>query len=287
MTKIQPVEQCGAVRKCMADPRSYKSQMPRGYTFSDPSNKRVAAFALQMLEEAWKQDQAIHEKNAAALEANQAVRNRIQALMNEVEMPKTRKVQSGTRYGLPKYKTVDAGYLEDFKAHVPISDNFMLVSHSYNELKAKYDKFAEEAEKEAEVAAQAAEREAERKKAERRANIELAKIILRYDLPEDSTWNDCLDLLRKKDQRLDLAVAMSQTRGDWNEGFWRVSDALGRFKIEMDEDKDIANDVVSCMNDDDGRVFRDTSWNYGRLFETAADSQLSADIQLAMSKAQD
>lgn len=287
--KIMPVEQCGAVRKCMANPRDYKSQMPRGYTFSEPSNKRVAAFALQKLEDAWKADQATHIKNLPALEANKAIRDRIQTLMDEVGMPKTRKVRDGNRmsYGLPKMKTVDAGYLDDFKAHLPVSDNFMLMEHSYNELKAKYDKFAEEAEKEAEVAAQAAEREAEREKAERRANIELAKIILRYDLPEDSTWNDCLDLLRKKDQRLDLAVAMSQTRGDWSDGFWRVSDALGRFKIQDDEDKDIANDVVSCMNDDDGRVFRDTTWNYGRLFETAANSQLSADIQLAMSKAQD
>ncbi len=287
--KILPVEQCGAVRKCMADPRSYKSQMPRGYTFSEPSNKRIAVFALQQLEAAWEKDKATHEKNLPALEANKVIRDRIQALMDEVEMPKTRRVRDGNRmrYGVPKMKTVDSGYLDDFKAHLPTSDNFMLIEHSYNELKAKYDKFAEEAEKEAEVAAQAAEREAEREKAERRANIELAKIILRYDLPEDSTWNDCLDLLRKKDQRLDLAVAMSQTRGDWSDGFWRVSDALSRFKIENDEDKDIANDIVSCMSDDDGRVFRDTSWNYSRLFETASDSQLSQDIQLAMSKVND
>lgn len=289
MTKIRPVEQCGAVRKCMSNPRDYKSQMPRGYTFSEPSSKRVAALALQKLEEAWAADKATHEKNAAALEANQAVRERIESLMNEVGIPTTKRVRDGNRmkYGVPKMKTVDAGYIEDIRANVPIDDGFGLAEQSYNTLKAKYDEFAAAAEKEAEIAAQAAEREAEREKAERRANIELAKIILRYDLPDDISWNDCLDLLRKKDQRLDLAVAMSQTRGDWSDGFWRVSDALGRFKIETDEDKDIANDVVSCMSDDDGRVFRDTTWNYSRLFSEAKDSQLSADIQLAMSKVYD
>lgn len=285
--KIMPIEMCGAVRKCMASPQSYKSQMPRGHTYLEPNNKRVATFALQRLEDAWAADKLTHASNAAALEANKAVRERIQALMDEVGMPKTRKVRDGnrTRYGVPKMKTVDAGYLDDLKAHVPIADGFNDAQLAYDRLKAEYDKFAEEAEKEEEQARVAAERTAEVERQQRRDNIELAKIILRYDLDEDSAWGDVLEELRKKDQRLDLAVAMSQTRGDWSEGFWRVSDALGRFKIETDEDKDIANDVVSCMNDDDGRIFRDTVWNYSRLFSSAADSQLSADIQMAMAKA--
>lgn len=287
--KIMPVEQCGAVRKCMASPQSYKSQMRSGYSYREPSNKSIAAFALQKLEEAWAADKATHERNAAALEVNAAVRERVQSVMDEVGMPKTRRVRDGNRmkFGMPKMKTIDAGYLDDLRAAVPVTDGFNDCKSAYERLKPLYDKFAEEAEKEAEVAAQAAEREAEREKAERRANIELAKIILRYDLPEDFTWNDCLDELRKRDQRLNLAVAMSQTRGDWSSGFWRVSDALSRFKIETDEDKDIANDIVSCMNDDDGRVFRDTVWNYSRLFETASDTQLSTDIQLALSKVED
>lgn len=287
--KIMPVEQCGAVRKCMSNPRDYKSQMPRGYTFSEPSSKRVAAFATQRLEEAWTADKATHDKNAAALAVNHAVRDRIQALMSEIGMPTTRRVRDGnkTHYGVPKMKTIDAGYIEDIRAHVPTSDGFELAEKSYMELKERYEKFAQEAEKEAEAAAKAAEREAEREREERRSNIELAKIILRYNLPDEIIWNDCLDELRKRDQRLDLAIAMFQTRNDWSDGFWRVSDALSRFKIETDEDKDIANDVVSCMSDDDGRVFRDTNWSYSRLFETASDSQLSQDIQFVMSKVSD
>jgi len=281
-----PIEQCGAVRKCYSSPKDYASQMTRGFSYLTPSSSRVAAFAFQKLEEAWAADKTTHEKNAAALEANHAVRDRIQAVMSEVGMPTTRRVRDGNRmkYGVPKMKTIDAGYIEDIRAHVPIDDGFCLAEKSYNDLKAKYDKFAEDAEKEAEKEQQAADRAAEAEKERRRENIEMAKIILRYSLPEDSTWDDILEALRQKDQRLDLAVAMQQTRGDWSDGFYRVSYALGRFKIETDEDKDIANDVVSCMNDDDGRVFRDCGWNYGRLFETAADQQLSADIQLAASK---
>lgn len=287
--KIMPIEMCGAVRKCMASPQSYKSQMRSGWSYREPSSKSVAAFALQALESAWEKDKTTHEKNTAALEANKAVRERVQSVMDEVGMPKTRKVRDGNRmkYGVPKMKTVDAGYLDDLRSAVPIDDGFGLAQQTYDRLKVDYDKFAEEAEKEAETARVAAERAAEAEKQQRRDNIEMAKIILRYELPEDSSWGDILGELRKKDQRLDLAVAMSQTRGDWSNGFWRVSDALGRFKIETDEDKDIANDIVSCMSDDDGRVFRDCHWNYGRLFESAADSQLSSDIQLAISKAND
>jgi hypothetical protein len=85
--KIQPIEKCGAVSHCMAQPQSYKSQITSYYT--TPSNKRIAAFAIQKLEEAWAKDVANHEKNMAALEANRAVRERIQALMDEVGMPKT------------------------------------------------------------------------------------------------------------------------------------------------------------------------------------------------------
>lgn len=283
-----PIEQCGAVRKCMASPQSYKSQMPRGYTYREPSSKSVAAFALQALERAWEQDKATHKKNTAALEANRAVRERVQSVMDEVGMPKTRKVQSGTRYGLPKYKSVDAGYLDDLRSAVPVDDGFGLAQQAYERLKPAYDKFAEEAEKEAETARLAAERAAEAEKQQRRDNIEMAKIILRYELPEDSSWGDILGELRKKDQRLDLAVAMSQTRGDWSDGFWRVSDAIGRFKIENDDDKNIANEILSLLKDDhdDGRVFRDCEWSYSRLFSEARDSQLSADIQMAMSKSQ-
>ncbi|MNV78716.1 hypothetical protein D3C71_1722230 [compost metagenome] len=113
--------------------------------------------------------------------------------------------------------------------------------------------------------------------------MELAAVLLRYELPLESSWSDVLDSLCEKDQRLDLAVAMQRTRGDWSEGPYRVKNALDRFQIETTEDKDIANDVLSCLDDfEDGRVFRDTNWNYGRLFASVKDETLSADVQKAL-----
>lgn len=282
--KIMPVQKVGAVSHCMAQPQSYSNNMP-GREYRTPSKLQVAQYATQRLEEARAKDVAAHEANQPAIAANKAVRERITALMEEVGMPKTRKVQSGTRYGLPKYKTVDAGYLEDLREHAPIVDGFDHATSTYERLRASYAEYLKAGEREAEQAKIDAEQAEERRKAERRANLELAEIILRYELDRDSEWPDVLQALRKRDQRLDLAVAMQQTRGDWSEGYYRVSDALSRFTVKTPEDAEIQTDILSCFNDDiDGRVFRDTTWSYSRLFSTAANQQLSADVQLAASK---
>jgi len=38
---------------------------------------------------------------------------------------------------------------------------------------------------------------------------------------------------------------------------------------------------------EDGRVFRDTTWNYTRLFDSVEDKQLVADVHKAMQMAGD
>lgn len=280
MSEIRPVQKVGAVSQCMASPQSYASQIGSGYT--TPTKKRIAAFALSKLEAARKLDIENHEKNIPAIDANKAIWERVKSFMEEIGMPKTRKERAGTRYGVPKYKTVDAGWLDDLRANVMVNDGFDHATATYQRLLVEYQKYAAEAEREAEQAATAAAEAEERRKAERRANLELAEIILRYDLDRDSEWSDVLDALRKRDQCLDLAVAMQQTRNDWSDGYWRVSDALGRFTVKTPEDAEIQTNILSCFNDDiDGRVFRDCEWNYGRLFAAASDRQLAADVQIA------
>lgn len=275
---------CGAVRQCMVSPQSYASQAP-GATYRTPSTKSVAAFALQKLEAARQKDIATHTANEPILAANREARARIQALMDELGVPLTFREPVASRSRFPKHATRDAGYIGDMRRNFPVDDSFADATASYERLLATYKAYEASATVEDEKAKAAAEAAEERRKAERRANIELARIVLRYGLDQDSEWSDVLEALRKRDQRLDLAVAMAQTRGDWSEGPYRVNAALDRFKIETEEDKAIANDVVSCLHDfDDGRVFRDTTWSYGALFASAADQQLSADVQAAMNR---
>ena len=155
-------------------------------------------------------------------------------------------------------------------------------------MRKDYDAYAQRAAVEAEAAKNAKAREQQALIEKRKADMELAAILLRYGMPLESTWRDVLDVLAGKHQRIALAIAMQQTRMDWNEGPWRVRDAIGAFQIETTEDKDIANDVLACLEGfDDGRVFRDTTWSYDALFASVTEPNLSADAQLALQRNSD
>lgn len=284
--KSNELEKVGAVTQCQANPASYSSYMGGSYGYlPKPSAKRIAAHALSQLEQARQKDVEAHERNLPKIAANKAARERIEALMKEVGMPDSfYVVPHNTRARFPKKVKQSAGYIVDMQRHLPITDGFDQATATYNTLKARYDLYAKEAEGEDERLAAEAERERQRKLETQRNNIQMAKIIIRYDLPEDSSWHDILDALRKKDQRIDLAVAMAQTRGDWSEGYHRVSDALDRFIVRTPEDAAIQTDILSCFNDDiDGRVFRDTTWNYDRLFSSVTEDHLADDARTAMS----
>lgn len=288
-TKIMPVEQCGAVGRCMSHPSSYREQAKSRYTYAEPTTARIAEYALRELESARAKDVAAHEKNLPAIENNKAVAAAIVALNEAVGMPKRwseRDRNSRSRY--PKTIGHDAGYLTDIRREVITDDGFASATATYERLKRDYDAYVEQGQRDAEQAERQRQREQEAEIEKRKADMELAAMLLRYALPIESSWSDVLENLRGRDQRLDLAVAMSQTRGDWNDGAYRVSDALRRFTIETNEDKDIAADVAARLVDfEDGRCFRDCTWNYSRLFATVQDQQLAADVQTAMSRAGD
>lgn len=279
-TKIMPVELCGLVNKCMSSPSSYASYM----TYGSKSPTAVAAHALRELEAARAKDVATHERNLPAIENNKVIAARVEALMIEIGMPKSwseRDTKSRSRY--PKTITNEAGWIGDVRRNCKTDDSFTHATSSYERLLKDYTAYAERAQVEADQAAKKVQAERDAELAKRKTDMELAAILLRYELPIESDWSDVLDHLCSKDQRLNLAVAMEQTRNDWNEGPYRVRGALNGFNIESTEDKDIANDILGCLEDfEDGRVFRDTTWNYSRLFGSVADQQLVTDCRTAM-----
>ena len=266
----------------MASPSGYASRLS---SYSTPTAMRVATHAIQELEAARAKDIAAHEHNLPALEHNKAIAARIEAMMTEAGIPRSyseRDTTSRARY--PKTITHQAGWIGDVARNCITDDGFVFATSSYERLKKDYTAYAERAKEEAKQLEQKAQRERDAELAKRKADMELAGMLLRHGLPIESDWDDVLEHLRKKDQRLDLAVAMEQTRGDWSEGPYRVRNALDRFQIVTDEDKEIANDVASCLYDfEDGRVFRDTTWSYGALYASIIDKQRLADCQTAMS----
>lgn len=285
-SKIMPVEQCGAVGKCQSNAASYASAMPSS-RYRTPSPDSVAQYALQQLEQAHQKDVATHEKNLTALEQNKAIAVRVEAFMTEIGMPgshRERDTKSRARY--PRDITVTSGWIADVARHIKTTDGFEYATSAYERLKRDYEAFAARAAQEAEAKRAEQQRKADAEKEARRANVELARLVVRYELPEDSDWRDVLEALRSKDQRIDLALAMMDVRGDWSEGPDQVEYALDRFKVETDEEKEIANCVLSGLRDFcDGRVFRDCSWNYDRLIASVADQQLAMDAMTAHTRA--
>lgn len=284
--KIMPVEPCGHIGKCMVHPSSYESRLS-GY--GEKTKARIAALALQELEAARQRDIATHEKNLPAMENNKAIAAQIIALNEAVGMParwSERDRNSRSRY--PKTIGHQAGYITDIARECKTDDDFALATSSYERMLQQYREYEAEGQRDAERAKAQAERDRLALIEKRKADVELAAMLLRYGLPLDSSWSDVLENLCARHQRLDLAVAMQQTRCDWSDGAYRVRNAMDRFTIHTNEDKDIANDVLGCMEDfSDGRVFRDTSWSYDRLFASIEDQQLSADTQRALQMASD
>ncbi|MFS2113339.1 hypothetical protein [Herbaspirillum frisingense] len=284
--KILPVQPCGAVGKCMSHPSSYASSLS---SYSKPTTARIASYAMTQLETARAKDVATHEANEPAIAANLEVAKRVRVLMEEIGMPASyteRDTKSRSRY--PKTIRHDAGYLQDLRRECKTDDGFTYATSTYERLKKEYQDYADKAAREAEIEAGRAQREQEEALAKRKADMALAAILLRYELPLESTWEDVLEHLRTKDQRLDLAIAMRDTRGDWSEGAYRVKNALQRFTIHTNEDKDIAADVAAHLVDfEDGRVFRDCEWNYDRLLGTVVNRQLVADAEIARKSLED
>lgn len=126
--------------------------------------------------------------------------------------------------------------------------------------------------------------EQDRRAKERLFNIHVMANKYGVSDPVYADAETVLDAIRRRDKYLDLAMAMEETRGDWSDGYYRVSAAMSRFRCETDTDREIIADLETCFNDEiDGRVFRDTLWNYGRIYDLVSDQSLVEDARLMYS----
>jgi hypothetical protein len=285
--KIQKLEKVGYVGGCQSSASGYASYMESRW--STPTPERVAAYALEKLEEARKKDIDAHERNIPLMEINKAVEQKITALMKEVGMPDGwSEVDRKSRARFPKQIHHSAGYISDLMREVRTDDGFAYATSTYERLKASYTQYAECAKLEAEQKRTEAERQRNAEESKRRADMELAAILVRYGLDVMATWRDVVDELRTKDKYLDLAIAGQRVRADWSEGPGEVEDALGRFAVQNARDQEIYDDLSRHLEDfEDGRCFRDTEWSYGALFGLVEDKQLLNDCQLAEQRAGD
>jgi len=210
-----------------------------------------------------------HKKNIPAIKNNKALETKIRLIMSNIGI--------ATQYVTYEYKTTrstkktklthNAGFVGDIKRLMKTSDGFENIKTEFikkwNDINA-YLKQERDKEK-------AIQREKERKTAAENAEKQRATLTIKYELPYESNWSEILETILAKDKYLALAHALMMNRGDWNDGYWYAENGLSHFKAETDEDRKIENDIQDCITnwDGDGRVFRDTKYNYDRIYAMA------------------
>lgn len=218
-----------------------------------------------------------HKTNLAAIENNKLVKEKVAFVMGQIGMPTTysKTYYKTNRSRTPTTETVRAGWFDDVQ-RIAVSDGYeakiSAAKQAFESLKKKAAQEIEELCKQEQV-----------KEKEEKAKKEVlakARLQVKYGLTEDSDWDEVLEALDKKDKYFMLARAMNDVRNDWSDGFGRVEWALSKFVVETEEDKEIEADIQSCLDseEDDGRIFRDTTYNYNVLY-AKVDEDLMRDYE--------
>lgn len=122
-----------------------------------------------------------------------------------------------------------------------------------------------------EMQAEATRREREKEEQKRIADLAFVDICRSVGADPIHTSKDEVEaIIRRKCKYLNLAVAMMDTRNDWNYGCYRVESALNHFEAASPVDEAIFSDVMSqCEHFEDGRQFRDCEWGYDEVMKLA------------------
>lgn len=213
------------------------------------------------LERAYQESLPLREKVAAALAHNSAIKAKLTALLTAVGLPTSEHAKSGSGYRA-KTISVDAGWVMSLKK-IPTYDQWPELERQYKDRLESFDREAKKAEEERTAKTRAAEKE--------RLLLEASAIA--YSVCGSTDWYEARRKVLSQSKYLNLAHAMHETRSDWSDGCYRVSDAIQNFKVETPEDAAIVTNIAAiCSDFDDGRSFRDCTWNYDRLFAMVAES---------------
>lgn len=213
-----------------------------------------------------KQDiEQVHKENLPALAVNEIIREKMTLVMQQAGIGTTfsvREVPKGKR--TMQWVTKPAGWVTDLNREVPTSDGFDSAIYS---MKNRAESIEQTYKKMAAKLAEEEKKAAAEVKAQTKM-LELAKLQVKYDLPATTDADGILEHLRGLDKYFNLAYAMEATRNDWNDGFYKVENALASFVVEKDLDKEIEKELQELLNSEeqDGRIFRDCQYNYGYLY---------------------
>lgn len=271
---FKKIEKCTFVANCKYDPRAYLGSYHNTVTMFQIKKAREA------LNEAIKLDDQRHQENIKNMEFNNSQYKEVIKFMESIGIKQTystRDTKSRARY--PKLIVKTSGYIDDILRVAVLDDGCQQSISRRNQL----DVYLSNEEKKIEESMISQEKLEKTKRLQREADLVIARLIIKYNLDNNSTWDDVIDHLNSKDKYLGLASSMRRVRGDWNDGCGPVEYELEKFVVDNTEDQEIFDDVSEAIDifhdEPDGRIFRDIKNNYDVLFQKV-DPEILADYQL-------
>lgn len=236
-------------------------------TTVDQIDKKLEEYKV-MLEQNIQAIEETHKTNLAAIENNKLVKEKVAFVMGQIGMPSTysKSYYKSNRSRNMTTETVRAGWYDDV-ARIAVSDGY---EAKISAAKQAFESLKKKAEEEKRLIREQEQTKEKEEKAKKEV-LAKARLQVKYNLTEDSDWDEVLEALDKKDKYFMLARAMNDVRNDWNDGFGRVEWAISRFDVQTEEDKEIEAEINQILEseEEDGRIFRDCAYNYSELYVKA------------------
>lgn len=257
------------------------SEFPKVFT-QEHIDKALATF--DETAQQWKTaNGSIRAKNALVAEHNQLQKARVISIMKTIGVSDT--------YSTYAYKTSrsrnktetkhNAGYLGDLGRYLTVMDNYKALLANIKTKRDSIETFGKNLLKVSQKEV------AEQKKIEDdnlKVN-EMAGLRAKYTPDDyDSDIDEIREVLLGRDKYLHLAYWLERNRGDWNDGYYCAERGLSGFEVETEIDQLIEDDIQECIDSAgdgvDGRIFRDTTYDYGTLYGMVEDGVLLSDLEL-------
>lgn len=234
-------------------------------------NGRTYEQAVEMVERAWKDTQALKESNLAAIANNERVY--LAAYTYMLKLGLKTKVTEKKSARSTKTVTVDAPWVRDLSAQIPRWNAWVEAERKYNNLVTQlkdWKRFIEMKQK-------ALQAEAEKKAAEEAEIQQIGGLAVKYGLPAAATRMEIRAAILSVHPKLALAYWMERAH-QYKEAY-----AVERIKyfctlLQQNDPIRVELEDVFTHWANDMRIFRDMCYNYRKLFEDYEDSSALDDL---------
>lgn len=254
------------------------------YSDSNKPNFIKNNYTIDKIQVLIKLDESISVQNNIIINNNKEKHDKIMTFFKRIKLPEKTKVVHSTRARYPKTTWEEASWIKEIRAAYPVYDNWNTILTSYNEKIKFLTKY--EHDKNAYLVQQENIKTKENNKNKHIAI--LAGINIKYQLsipPECLNAQEVLHKIILLNKYLYLGHYLNKNRNDWNDGHRSADVGLRYFNFQLmiGDDSLISEDIQDCINnwDGDGRVFRDTKYNYSVLF-SMVEKELINDYNVLM-----